>query len=356
MPAYCNKQFAGLALSAMQPTHDDAMPTTPDLQTESNKSTPLRSLQPLQPLQPLRYGGALDTQTSVLYCGHNAGFFSNCSVVLWNLADIQRKQLPLPQRIDFSRAFSSYRNATQREQGTDLYPLFFAADARVTLPAGPALPDVKHHGLYRWLDYKTYTPWMQRYFAPSPHVQAIAAQLMQKYGIDLAKTIAVVYRGTDKGIEVRLASPAAYLEQARKLLRRHPGYRLLIQTDELAVRTMFTQTLGPDCFFIAEMPVSGGGAVVHDLDDQALSMDRSEFGCTLIAVTHLISQCALIVNHTGNMALWICLYRGHAGGLVQFDEAGSLVDLTSPGFYLRKLGWFVGKVKRKLGLGSTRAA
>jgi len=190
---------------------------------------------------------------------------------------------------------------------------------------------------------------VQRYFTPSPHVQAIEAHLIQKYDIDLARTIAVIYRGTDKGIEVRLASPGAYLAQAQKLLRQHPGYRVLIQTDELAVRTMFTQALGPACFFIAEMPVSGGGAVVHDLDDQALSMDRSEFGCTLIAVTHLLSQCALIVNHTGNMALWICLYRGHSKGLVQFDEAGSLVDLASPGFYLRKLGWFAGKVKSKLG-------
>ena len=41
-----------------------------------------------------------------------------------------------------------------------------------------------------------------------------------------------------------------------------PAPRVLIQTDELAVRTMFTQELGPSaCFFIAEMPVSGNDSL-----------------------------------------------------------------------------------------------
>jgi len=309
-------------------------------------TTDLRADEP----QSLRYGGTLDIKSSVLYCGHNAGFFSNCSVALWNLAEIQRKQLPLPQRIDFSRAFSSYRNKAQEEQHTDLYPIFFAPDTRITLPRDRALPDIKHHGLYRFLDYKTYTPWVKRYFSLSAQAQGLEATLIQKYQIDFARTIAVVYRGTDKGIEVQLASPDAYLVQARRLLRQHPGYRVLIQTDELAVRSKFTEALGEACFFIAEMPVSSSGAVVHDLDDDALLMDRSEFGCMLTAVTHLLSQCALVVNHTGNMALWICLFRGHAQGLWQFDDTGGLVDLISPHFYMRKLASFTGRVKRKLGL------
>jgi hypothetical protein len=48
------------------------------------------------------------------------------------------------------------------------------------------------------------------------------------------------------------------------------------------------------------------------------------------------------------MALWICLYRGNGKRVVQFDEAGALVDFSSPRFYAGRVAWFAGKVRRRL--------
>jgi hypothetical protein len=85
------------------------------------------------------------------------------------------------------------------------------------------------------------------------------------------------------------------------------------------------------------MPVSTTGRVVHDLDDATLGISRCEFGLLLVAVAHLLSKADLVINHTGNMALWIALWRGHARGLYQFDSAGHWVDFANPAFYARRL-------------------
>ena len=81
-----------------------------------------------------------------------------------------------------------------------------------------------------------------------------------------------------------LASPDAFLGLSRRLLTRHPGYRLWIQTDEPEVRKMFCSAICQSCFYLNEMPCSSNGLLVHDLLDDELNIDRSEFGVLLVAV------------------------------------------------------------------------
>jgi hypothetical protein len=37
-----------------------------------------------------------------------------------------------------------------------------------------------------------------------------------------------------------------------------------------------------------------------------------------------VSQCAYVVNHTGNCGLWMNLYRGSTQNVFQFNEFGNL--------------------------------
>ena len=37
-----------------------------------------------------------------------------------------------------------------------------------------------------------------------------------------------------------------------------------------------------------------------------------------------VSQCAYVVNHTGNCGLWMNLYRGSTQNVFQFNELGNL--------------------------------
>ncbi len=280
--------------------------------------------------------GAYRLHDGTLFCGHQSGFFSTCTVSLWNIAEVAKKTGEMPRRIDFSRAFRWFRNAEQTRDQSDMYPLFFSPRAIDAHRGLTRLPRVRYHGLYCWIDYRRFEMVIRRWFQPSEKARAYQAQWIARYGIDPATTIAVVYRGTDKNTELTLASPRSYVVQARKILERHPDFRILIQTDESAVRDLFVEEFGSRCFFIEDMPVSRHGVVVHELDDASLQRDRGEFGIMLVAVTELLSRAAFVVNHTGNLALWICLWRGHARGVVQFDSTGGLVDFGSVGFYLRQ--------------------
>jgi hypothetical protein len=229
-----------------------------------------------------------------------------------------------------------------------MYPLFFSPGAIEANRGLTWLPRVRYHGFYCWIDYRRLGRVIRRWFQPSEYARAYQAQWIARYGIDPATTIAVVYRGTDKKTELTLASPRSYVDQARKILERHPDFRILIQTDELAVRDLFVEEFGARCFFIEDMPVSRHGVVVHEMDDASLQRDRGEFGVMLVAVTELLSRAAFVVNHTGNLALWVCLWRGHSKGVVQFDSAGGVVDFWSVGFYLRQGRHLVDRTWRRL--------
>jgi hypothetical protein len=308
----------------------------------------------------LSWKGAYDRSERTLFVHHSSGFFSNCCVTLWNLREIQLAGEPLPLRIDYSGSFEFFRNAEQQAQRTDLYPLFFRPAVERAVPA-VRLPFVEHHGQYAFLDYRRINPVIQRYFKPSAHALDIQARLKLRYRIDPARTLAVVYRGTDKKVELLQATPEAYLRLARRLLMQNPGYRLWIQTDERAVRDLFCEAFGERCFYLREMPVSSDGRVVHEQDDQALSMPRSEFGVQLVAVTHLLAQCDLVINHTGNMALWLCLFRGHGRGVWQFDDEGRAVNPQRPGAWFGAARRFWIKAVRRVrlllsGRGASRPA
>jgi hypothetical protein len=150
--------------------------------------------------------------------------------------------------------------------------------------------------------------------------------LIAKYKFDPAKIIAVVYRGTDKYQEVKLASPQLYLNKAKALLQENPDFKVLIQTDQKQVRDLFLDRLGNQCLSFEEMSVTEGKVGLHLLDEDCLCLNKFEFGKTILAVTHLIAKCKFIVNHTGNMALWICLFRGSASNMFQFDRKGNFVS------------------------------
>lgn len=291
----------------------------------------------------LSWGSFYDPEQDAIVCGHDSGFFSMCSVSLWNLADLQRFRRRFPSRIDYSLNFRAFRNAEQIRQKTDLYPVFFKPNPASSINPRRRLPYVAHHGIYGLLDYERVNPIVERFFRPSDRVLRVGAELTRRYQIIPAKTIAVVYRGTDKSTEVEVASPEAFLAITQEILNAHPGHRIWIQTDEWEVREMFVRTFADRCFYVQEMPVSRNGIVVHGQDDETLNMDRSEFGVLLVAVSSLLAQADVVVNHTGNMALWLCLFRGHARGVWQFDDEARVIEPAVPACYFAAMRRFTSK-------------
>lgn len=284
----------------------------------------------------LEHGNGYSPESGTLRCGWNAGFFSNCTVTLWSLLALLRARRPV-KRIDFSQAFSRYRDPAPLAGQTDLYPFFFTtrpADA-AALQSAPILgwglgergyqrhPD--HHSVYRFLNYRVYRPYVRAYFEPSAEVKSILAGWERKYHLSYGRLVAVCYRGTDKWKEVALADPSRYLEATRRLLAREKEFKVLIQTDQASVRKAFQDEFGSRCLCFEEMPASEDGISLDRKPGTMMDGSRVRWAQALLAATIAVSRCRLIVNHTGNMALWICLFRGNADGMLQFAADGGQI-------------------------------
>jgi len=259
-----------------------------------------------------------------LHIGHSSGFFSNVTVTLLALCDLLNDGLEVEQ-IHYRYSFATYRGAEQPIYDHDLYPEYFALNRSMRLPDPLPRRFVDHHGLYDELDYKCLNMLVRRYFTPSPRINDIVSGWETKYGFDGSKTIGVCYRGTDKQREVTLAQPSAFLEATRRIVQSHPECRVLIQTDQLQVRDLFLREFGDCCWYLEEMPVTGGGFALQHLSSSERGVDRFIFGQRIVATALMLSKCAHLVNHTGNMGFWIALLRGHYGSAIQFGPGGRIL-------------------------------
>lgn len=251
--------------------------------------------------------GTID-ESGAFHLRHDSGFFSNCSVTLLELARASRSIT----RIDTSDSFSWFKS----EPGSDVWSRFFS-DAIVLAPRryGEWSERLLHHSRYRTIDLSIIQPLLTSYFHPSNLVLSRQRELLNRYDIDLSKTLAMNYRGTDKGREISLSPVEEWLETTRRALKKLPGEtRLLIQTDQEQVRQRFLAEFPHQAFFFEEMPVTRGQQVIHEILDVE---ERDDFAVNLLASTLILANCNRLITHKGNVALWTVLFRGHSVGMTQ---------------------------------------
>jgi len=140
--------------------------------------------------------------------------------------------------------------------------------------------------------------------------------------------LVIVYRGTDKELEVRLAPIEAYIEVALRLRQLDPTLAVCVQTEQAEARNAVLAAI-PDAIFLRDLPVTTGAVGIHRLPiQQQFGMRRIDLAIRLLAMTYLYSQFKFVVSHTGNIGLWLAIYRGHSAGFYQFDAQAVLRDPT----------------------------
>lgn len=306
-------------------------------------------------MRDLQWENYYDPRTGVLHANWDEGFFSNCTTALWALTDLAAEGLA-PARICMDRGWDKYCDRGLHKD-LDLYDVFFKPQPDLPAPIGTALPRLHHHGRYALLGLERWTPFIQRWFAVSERVADLQRSLVAGYEFDRANTIGFFYRGTDKYTEVAVVSRGEFMRLARALTKTYPHHRIMLQTDQAQVRDLFAREFGTRCFHVKEMPATGGTTGLHFLSDAELGMDRMQFGMLGLAVTRLLAECDVLVNGTGNMALWAALYRGNTNRMYQVDETGDVVDPSGRDFRkdpVRVLLRALKRIARPLRLGRIR--
>jgi hypothetical protein len=225
-------------------------------------------------------------------------------------------------RVDFSRCMMAFKEGRSDDPYLSLFAPASNRDDVVALPyAG-----FQHHGIYATFDLPILKQYATAYFAPSASVMAFEHAITEKYGLVAENTLAIVYRGTDKITEVTPTPVERYIEAAQAILRANPALAVVIQTDQAqalqAVKAAF-----PNAIHFEEMPVTSGTTAIHGLELQRqFAVSKSMFAIRMLAITHLLAKMKYIVTHTGNIGLWLALYRGNNANFYQFDIDMNLRD------------------------------
>jgi hypothetical protein len=151
-------------------------------------------------------------------------------------------------------------------------------------------------------------PFRDIYFRLSDEVVAREKFFMEKYQIDPANTVAVVYRGTDKFTETPSIHPDNYLRELVLSVPNIRAHRVLIQTDQTQMLNYIKQIFdvsGVQSFSIEEMPHTLSNSPIHNV-----VTDRYELGINYLAVVSLLSKLKYVVMDTVNVAIWVGILKG----------------------------------------------
>jgi hypothetical protein len=216
-------------------------------------------------------------------------------------------------RVDASSSFGFYKKQPDENNWNSFFaePLLEKPHSASSEFGGFLL----NHSRYRYLDFERAQPLVAAFFRPAPDVVAKTWFLVEKYGVDVNRTLAVNYRGTDKGQEIRPVPLDRWIWKIRQISSRLPDdYRILVQTDQLQFRELCVKEFGNRVIYFDELPVTSGLEPFHNIVPPEKGEELAQW---LLAAVFLISQCRSVVTHTGNVAYWTALYRGSHVGLTQ---------------------------------------
>ena len=280
----------------------------------------LCALLPMEYLGKLRNIRVTETDVAADYWHHDSyGFAWTFTCTLGMILSARLLGVTI-DRVDYRLCLRDFKDSPDE----DAYQWLFEARPRTSADLPDQLPAFERHAVYTTLPLGILQTYADLYFRPHRRVIAFADQLLRLYGLDLSKTIVLLYRGTDKVIEVTPATPESYVAVARALMAREPGLTVLCQTDQAQARDAIVRE-EPQAVYFAELPVTGGSTAIHNLDVSAeFALSKSELSLRLLAMTWLVSRARYVVTHTGNLAAWVAIYRGRTDGLYQFCEDGKL--------------------------------
>jgi hypothetical protein len=300
----------------------------------------------------INYPTRLTTVYPAHFSGMKAGFFSNCSIALYAIVRYYNLTKSMPDKIDMSLLFELYKkNSLDYSLSTRSLCKLLCIDECICTTCNPALSDDTWSGRYKhicnktnsyennigpryfneymkpnesilkqsnfkhWSQFHPYTnelidcvkPFALSTFSPSHHILNLVKEYENKYQIDYDNTCVLFFRGGDKISETKLPSYQEYIEEIRKN-HEHENLKYLIQSDESEfieeMMNVFTQSF----YFkdeIRTLPASRKGQVDNCITD----VSNFEFTQNFLAIVIIMSKCKFVYCNSGNISIWIRIYR-----------------------------------------------
>lgn len=248
---------------------------------------------------------------------HNAGFFSCCSLRLFDIVNFINDTNQLPDIVDSSTQFEWYKNENDKDKDItfDYFKHYSLIDENIEMNERIIYHHQDQFKIYSEINYTNIFPLIKKYFSPSDEISTIINNMEQKYNIDYDNTCVLFYRGNDKLRETTLCNYSEYLRFSNNILLKNSNIKFLIQSDETEFITYMKHNFPNNSFYFNDE--------IRHMNKQNNTVDivmkemNYQYSKYYLAITIIMSKCKYVICGSGNCSIWITLYRGHSNGIRQ---------------------------------------
>lgn len=249
---------------------------------------------------------------------HDAGFFSCCVARLEGAIKFYNQHGYFPI-IDSSQQWKQYKDLGNE----DVTSRFFrdrediSSDLEkivLTKNTSDKLTDYQCIN-YSNFNYEHVSILVNKYFTPSQEIDDIYKSLIEKYKIDTDNTLAVCYRGNDKRTETNIPKYEEVYDKVEQVLSGLQKPQLLVQSDEIEFCNFMVEKY-PNAIVIEETrKINKRDTAVQFTIEIGKRVETAQI---FLAVMQIMSKCKAVVLNSGNVGMWICLFRGNSHNVHQY--------------------------------------
>ena len=257
-----------------------------------------------------------DIENEFLILHQGGGFFSNCTLRLFDIILYFNTTKKLPMFIDGSKQFELYKCGTNKN---DITYEYFTNDMDTNIIYSDKIDFYEQYQYinYNNLNFNGLSLFIKKYFSPSKQIIQLCEFIKKKYSIYTYNNICVLfYRGNDKATERILPNYNEFIKKATSLYEKNNNIKFLIQSDEIEFINSMTSKFPNNTFYFEEeiRTINKNNYLSVDLVNKESNFIYSKY---YLAITIIMSQCKNIICTTGNCSLWITLFRGNADNVHQ---------------------------------------
>jgi hypothetical protein len=256
----------------------------------------------------------------MLSVNHQYGFFSFCSRLLEEIILYFNKHQGLPEGIYTRDNLTWYK--PQYKWNESIFNDYFQENRNSSIVYTTPVEfsnDVQYSD-FKSLEYNKLIPFIIKYFTPTSEIMHYVSEIETKYSLnDYDNICCLFYRGNDKASETNLAPYEDFVNIGKIILERQPNIKFLIQSDEIEFLVRMIHEF-PNHILLHDYIryISKCGSQVDKLN---IGNDSNYiFSKYFVAITCIMSKCKYVICNSGNCALWITFFRGHAKGVLQYKD------------------------------------
>lgn len=260
-----------------------------------------------------------DETLTISHPGYH-GFFSYCSVALEQIIKYVYHNKRFPKYVDMSKIFTRFKT----DENLDISSYFFNHyHNEVKIGIIPEIPEEYlkdlQFSIYSTINYNCFNSIIKKYFTLSNEVKNIYNEMSNKYFVDYENTFCVFLRGNDKATETKIPGYEEYLSKINQVVKdKNFNGKFLLQSDESQFFDFFAQHLSSEKCVIFNDEIKHinkqKSSINHIFDTNTTLQLNKNF----LAIVYIMSKCKYVICNSGNISLWITLFRGNCDGIYEF--------------------------------------